>query len=462
MSDQTEKPDGALPKGYDGNTPNTKAIKQKKFDFRTLFTITQTDQDQREKDLQEYEANYLARVEKEVGFKPEESSDSFRVDLEVSAEPTVDLGKLNLSRHTVNKQKKLQEERAEYEQKYLSRYKEPKGKPSKKGASKLYKLETKIKVDRKKERKEYERKFLTRYKRKNSKPGKKGASKLYKTEPKVKRDVSKERAEYEKKYLARYKEPKAKSMKSSNLKHTGDLGRLNLRKHTVAKRKEYLANRAEYEKKYLARYKEPKAKSMKSSNLKHTGDLGRLNLRKHTVAKRKEYLANRKDYEAKYIQRYMSKEKSKPKRSSGKKLDHDLISGRLNLGEYVNKKRKELHVERNVYEQKYLARYKQANAKAKKSDSTSVSEDDLGRLNLRKHTVAKRKKYLAERAEYEKKYIARYKQPKSKSRKTSNSSLYQPEKPKPKRDMKKERQEYEKQYLARYQTRQKTKRKKKK
>ena len=412
MSDQTEKPDGALPKGYDGNTPNTKAIKQKKFDFRTLFTITQTDQDQREKDLQEYEANYLARVEKEVGFKPEESSDSFRVDLEVSAEPTVDLGKLNLSRHTVNKQKKLQEERAEYEQKYLSRYKEPKGKPSKKGASKLYKLETKIKVDRKKERKEYERKFLTRYKRKNSKPGKKGASKLYKTEPKVKRDVSKERAEYEKKYLARYKEPKAKSMKSSNLKHTGDLGRLNLRKHTVAKRKEYLANR--------------------------------------------------KDYEAKYIQRYMSKEKSKPKRSSGKKLDHDLISGRLNLGEYVNKKRKELHVERNVYEQKYLARYKQANAKAKKSDSTSVSEDDLGRLNLRKHTVAKRKKYLAERAEYEKKYIARYKQPKSKSRKTSNSSLYQPEKPKPKRDMKKERQEYEKQYLARYQTRQKTKRKKKK
>ena len=88
----------ALPKGYDGNTPNTKAIKQKKFDFRTLFTITQTDQDQREKDLQEYEANYLARVEKEVGFKPEESSDSFRVDLEVSAEPTVDLGKLNLSR----------------------------------------------------------------------------------------------------------------------------------------------------------------------------------------------------------------------------------------------------------------------------------------------------------------------------------------------------------------------------
>jgi len=303
LSDQTEKPKDVLPKGYDAETPSTEVVRQKKFDFRTFFTVTPTDQNQREKDLQEYEANYLARVEKEVEHKPQESSDSFRVDLEISTEPTDDLGKLNLSRHTVNKQKRLQEERAEYEQKYLSRYKEPRGKPSKKGASKLYKLETKIKVDRKKERKEYERKFLTRYKRKNSKPGKKGASKLYKTEPKVKRDVSKERAEYEKKYLARYKEPKAKSMKSSNLKHTGDLGRLNLRKHTVAKRKEYLANRAEYEKKYLARYKEPKAKSMKSSNLKHTGDLGRLNLRKHTVAKRKEYLANRAEYETKYLAR---------------------------------------------------------------------------------------------------------------------------------------------------------------
>ncbi len=370
MSDQTEKPKDVLPKGYDVDTPSTEVVRQKKFAFRTLFTVTPTDQDQREKDLQEYEASYLARVEKEVGYKPEESSDSLRVDLEISTESTDDLGKLNLSKHTVTKRKKYLAERVEYEQRYLSRYKEPKGKPSKKSASKIYKLE-----------------------------------------PKPKRDMKKERKEYERKFLARYKGPK---------------------------------------------------ESKRSSNPKYGDDLGRLNLRKHTVTKRKEYLANRKDYEAKYIQRYVSKQKSKPKRSSGKKLDHDLISGRLNLREYVDKKRKELHVERNVYEQKYLARYKQANAKAKKSGSTSVSGDDLGRLNLRKHTVTKRKKYLAERAEYEKKYLARYKQPKSKPRKTNNSSLYKPEKPKPKRDMKKERQEYEKQYLTRYQTRQKTKRKKKK
>ena len=266
MSDQTEKPKDVLPKGYDAETPSIEAVKQKKFDFRTFFTVTPTDQNQREKDLQEYEANYLARVEKEVEYKPEESSDSLHVDLEISTEPTDDLGKLNLSRHTVTKRKKYLAERAEYEQRYISRYKEPKGKPSKKSASKIYKLEPKIKVDRNKERKEYERKFLARYKGQ----------------------------------------------------------------------------------------KEPK----RSSNPKYGGD--------------------------------------------------------------------------------------------------------LGRLNLRKHTVTKRKKYLAERAEYEKKYVARYKQPKSKPRKTISSSLYKPEKPKPKRDMNKEREEYEKQYLARYQTRQKTKRKKKK
>ena len=420
MSDQTEKPDGALPKGYDENTPsmentsNTETVKRKKINFKKLFSVTPTDQDQREKDLQEYESSYLARIEKKAGPKPEESSDSFLVDLAEDEEPQEDLGKLNLSKHAINKRKKLQEERAEYEQKYLSKYKEPKGKPRKKGLSKLYKPETKVKVDRKKERKEYERKFLTRFKKEKTKSGKTSASKLYRLEQKVKRDMNKERAEYEKKFLARYKEPKGKSKKSS-----------------------------------ISKYDD---------------DLGRLDIRKHSVVKRKEYLANRKDYEAKYIQRYMSKQNSKSKRSSGKKLDHDLISGRLNLREYVDKKRKELHVERNVYEKKYLARYKQANAKATKSGSSSASQDDLGRLNFRKHTVAKRKEYLAERVAYEQKYLARYnkqKKPGSKKR-SSDSSLYKPEPPKPKRDMKKEREEYEKKYLARYQTKQKTNRKKKK
>ena len=295
-----------------------------------------------------------------------------------------------------------------------SKYREPKGKPRKKGISRLYKPESKVKVDRKKERREYERKFLSRYKQSKIKSRKTSASNLYKSEKKVKRDMKKERADYEKKFLARYKEPKSKSKKSS-----------------------------------ISKYDD---------------DLGRLDIRKHSVVKRKEYLANRKDYEAKYIQRYMSKQKPKTKKTSGKNIDHDLISGRLNLREFVDKKRKELHVERNVYEKKYLTRYKQANAKAAKSGSGSVSDDDLGRLNFRKHTVAKRKEYLAERAAYEQKYIARYnkqKKPGSKKR-SSDSSLYKPEPPKPKRDMKKEREEYEKKYLARYQTKQKTNRKKKK
>ena len=213
MSDQTEKPDGALPKGYDGNTPSventpsTEMTRRKKLNFKKLFTVTPTDQDQREKDLQEYESSYLARIERKAGPKPEESSDSFLVDLAEDEEPQEDLGKLNLSKSCYeDKRKKLQDERAEYEQKYLSKYKEPKGKSRKKGLSKLYKLETKVKVDRKKERKEYERKFLSRYKTtKRQNQGKRSVSKIYRLEQKVKRDMKKERVAYEKKFLARYK-----------------------------------------------------------------------------------------------------------------------------------------------------------------------------------------------------------------------------------------------------------------
>ena len=79
-------------------------------------------------------------------------------------------------------------------------------------------------------------------------------------------------------------------------------------------------------------------------------------------------------------------------------------------------------------------------------------DDDLGRLNFRKHAISKRREYLAERKEYEKEYLARYnKQQKSKpKKKAASSNLYKPEEPKPKRDMNKERTEYEKKYLARY------------
>ena len=70
MSDQTEKPKDVLPKGYDvdtpstENTPSTEVARRKKINFKKLFTVTPTDQDQREKDLQEYESSYLARIER--------------------------------------------------------------------------------------------------------------------------------------------------------------------------------------------------------------------------------------------------------------------------------------------------------------------------------------------------------------------------------------------------------------
>ena len=177
MSDQTEKPKGALPKGYDAdtpsteNTPSTEVVKQKKINFLELVRYTSTDQEQREKDLKEYEASYIARLEKN---KPEESSDDFRVELGVSTESDDDLGKLNLRKHTVAKREELQEERLAYEQKYLDRYAEPKIQ-KKKVSSSLYKPEkSKPKIDRKKERKEYEKEFngckksVERYKRRYS------------------------------------------------------------------------------------------------------------------------------------------------------------------------------------------------------------------------------------------------------------------------------------------------------
>ena len=584
MSDQTEKPKGALPKGYDANTtstentPSTEVVKQKKINFLELVRYTSTDQDQREKDLKEYEASYIARLEKN---KPEESSDDFRVELGVSTESDDDLGKLNLRKHTVAKREELQEERLAYEQKYLDRYAEPKIQ-KKKASSSLYKPEkSKPKIDRRKERKEYEQKYLSRYKQPKLK--KKVSSSLYKPEiPKPKRDMKKERKEYEQKYLSRYKQPKSGVKKLSNLKHDIDVGTLTLRQYINAKRKtkqdeikkyeqkylsrykqpklkkkvssslykpeipkpkriheertqgiraeisftvykepklkkkvssslykpeipkpkrnmkkerkeyeqKYLSRykepklkkkvssslykpeipkpkrdmkkeRKEYEQKYLSRYKQPKANLRKPLNLK-SDDLGRLNLRKHTIAKRSEYLAKRKDYEEKYISRYMKKRKAEPKRSSSKNLDHDLISGRLNLRAFVDKKRHEIKTERTEYEKKYISKYKESKASIKKSKSLTES-DDLGKFTISTKTTAL-KKLRAERAEYEKQYLVRYsKQRKAKpKKKKASSDLYKPEIPKPKRDMKKERKEYEQKYLARHLKQRKTKPKKKK
>ena len=185
-----------------------------------------------------------------------------------------------------------------------------------------------------------------------------------------------------------------------------------LQKYLITNRQERQKGLKKYEKEFLARYKKRqkiRPKKKVSIPLRQIEDLGRLSFREHTIAKREEYLAERKDYEQKYLHRCVKTRNSKPKRSSSKKLDIDLISGRLDLSEHVDKKRKELSAERDEYEKKYLSKYKEPKSILKKSKHLSESNDDLGRLNFRKHVVTKREKLSVERDEYEKKYLARYK-----------------------------------------------------
>jgi len=89
-------------------------------------------------------------------------------------------------------------------------------------------------------------------------------------------------------------------------------------------------------------------------------------------------------------------------------------------------------------------------AKRKKPTKPSnlKQDTDLGTLTFGQYVNAKRKAKQDEISKYEKQYLSRYKQPKTK--KKASSSLYKPETPKPKRDMRKERKEYEQKYLSRY------------
>jgi len=317
LSDQTEKPKGALPKGYDANTtstentPSTEVVKQKKINFLELVRYTSTDQDQREKDLKEYEASYITRLEKN---KPEESSDDFRVELGVSTESDDDLGKLNLRKHTVTKREELQAERKKYEKKYLTRYKQPKAKPIKssnlKSGVDIGKLTLRQYVNTKrkakqKEIKKYEQKYLSRYKQPKIK--KKSSSFLYKPEiPKPKRNMQKERKEYEQKYLSRYKQPKSGVKKSTSwTQHDVALGRLTLSPHFNAKRRAKQDEIREYEKQYLSRYKEPKPK-------KRAIQLEWEPKPKQDIRK------ERKEYENEFLTRYKKQQKAKPKKNVSK------------------------------------------------------------------------------------------------------------------------------------------------
>jgi len=241
-----------------------------------------------------------------------------------------------------------------------------------------------------------------------------------------------------------------------------------LQKFLITNRQERLKGVKKYEKEFLVRHKKQqnaKPKKKVSIPLRQIEDLGRLSFREQIITKSREHLAERKDYEQKYLQRCMNTLSAKPKRSSRKKLDHDLISGRLNLREHVEEKRKELQAGLNQYEKKYLVRYNKSKIKMNKSKSSSESGEDLGRLSIRKQTVTKPKELQAERNAYEKEYLARYlKQQKTKLKITAleqklRLTKIKPEEPKPSINQK--RREYEKEYIKRYNKQQKANPKKK-
>ena len=241
-----------------------------------------------------------------------------------------------------------------------------------------------------------------------------------------------------------------------------------LQKYFITNHQERLKGVKKYEKEFLARYKKRQktwSKKKVSIPLRQIEDLGRFSFREHVIVKREEYLAERKDYEQKYLHRCVKTRNSKPMRSSSKKLDLDLISGRLNLREHVEEKRKELQAERGEYEKKYVSRYKESETKPKKSKPSKEYNEDLGRLNFREHVVTKREKLQAERDEYERKYVSKFKKlQKTKLKITALEQklrLSQIELEEPKPSIKQKRREYEKEYIARYNKQQKAKSKKK-
>ena len=284
----------------------------------------------------------------------------------------------------------MKQERKDYEQKYLSRYKQPKSGVKKSTSwtqhdvdlgrltlGKYVNAKRKAKQD---EISEYEKQYLSRYKQPKIQK-KKVNSSLYKPEiPKPKQDMKQERKDYEQKYLSRYKQPKSGVKKSTSwTQHDVDLGRLTLGKYVNAKRKAKQDEISEYEKQYLSRYKQPKIQKKKVNS----------SLYKPEIPKPKQDMKQeRKDYEQKYLSRYKQPKSGVKKSTSW--TQHDVDLGRLTLGKYVNAKRKAKQDEISEYEKQYLSRYKQPKSGVKKS-SNLKSDTDIGRLTLGQYVNAKRK-----------------------------------------------------------------------
>jgi len=208
----------------------------------------------------------------------------------------------------------------------------------------------------KKERKKYEQKYLSRYKQPKLK--KKASSSLYKPEiPKPKRNMKKERKEYEQKYLSRYKQPKSEVKKSTSwTQHDVALGRLTLSPHFNAKRRAKQDEIREYEKQYLSSYKEPKSKK-------------RAIQVEWEPEPKQDIKKERKNYEREYVSKFTKLQKTKLKIAA---LEQKLRLSQIELEEPKTDRKKE----RKDYEKEFLTRYKkQQKAKPKKNASKLLTPE---------------------------------------------------------------------------------------
>ena len=88
--------------------------------------------------------------------------------------------------------------------------------------------------------------------------------------------------------------------------------------------------------------------------------------------------------------------------------------------------------------------------------SSNLKHEDLGRLDFREHVVTRRERLQAERLEYEKEFLVRYKK-RQKTRPKGRRSKQLVLELKPKRNIKQERKEYERKYVSKFKKLQKTK-----
>jgi len=135
-------------------------------------------------------------------------------------------------------------------------------------------------------------------------------------------------------------------------------------------------------------------------------------------------------------------------------LKHEDL-GRLNFREYVVTRRERLHAERLEYEKGFLVRYKKRQkTRPKRKQSKQLKLDTKPKRNIKQ-----------ERKEYERKYVSKFKKLQKTKLKIAaleqKLRLSQIELEEPKPSIKKIRKEYEKEYLTRYNKQQKAKPKKK-